>query len=107
MLSTGSVCELRTGLRKSAADEPTFTSNAVTDLHLKSAKQSRLVFVLPDYLRDLYKSFGSTLMFFAFCRAPVSTTVSPRRSSFDPSLRTEGVCARWRQGPRQTQSPAR
>jgi len=33
----------------------------LTDLHLKMAEQFRLVFVLPDYLRDLYKSFGSTL----------------------------------------------
>jgi peroxiredoxin len=33
----------------------------LTDLHLKAAEQYRLVFVLPDYLRDLYKSFGSTL----------------------------------------------
>ena len=29
--------------------------------HLKVAEQFRLVFTLPDYLRDLYKSFGSTL----------------------------------------------
>lgn len=33
----------------------------LTDLHLKIADQFRLVFTLPDYLRDLYKSFGSTL----------------------------------------------
>ena len=33
----------------------------LTDLHLKTAEQFRLVFVLPDYLRDLYKSFGITL----------------------------------------------
>ena len=33
----------------------------LTDLHLKTAEQFRLVFVLPDYLRDLYKSFGSAL----------------------------------------------
>ena len=33
----------------------------LTDLHLKTAEQFDLVFVLPDYLRDLYKSFGSTL----------------------------------------------
>src|SRR5271170_6274479 len=33
----------------------------LTDLHLKTAEQFRLVFVLPDYLRELYKSFGSTL----------------------------------------------
>jgi len=33
----------------------------LTNLHLKTAEQFRLVFVLPDYLRDLYKSFDSTL----------------------------------------------
>jgi peroxiredoxin len=33
----------------------------LTDLHLKTAEQFRLVFTLPDYLRDLYRSFGSTL----------------------------------------------
>jgi peroxiredoxin len=33
----------------------------LTDLHLKTAEQFRLVFTLPDYLRELYKSFGSTL----------------------------------------------
>ena len=33
----------------------------LTDLHLKTAEQFRLVFTLPDYLRELYKSFGSAL----------------------------------------------
>ena len=33
----------------------------LTDLHLKIAEQFRLVFNLPDYLRDLYKSFGNAL----------------------------------------------
>jgi peroxiredoxin len=37
------------------------TYDILTDLHLKIAEQFRLVFTLPDYLRDLYKSFGSTL----------------------------------------------
>ena len=37
------------------------TFDTLTDLHLKTAEQFRLVFVLPDYLRDLYKSFGNTL----------------------------------------------
>src|SRR6201982_244388 len=37
------------------------TFDILTDLHLKTAERFRLVFVLPDYLRDLYKSFGSTL----------------------------------------------
>ena len=33
----------------------------LTDLHLKTAEEYRLVFTLPDYLRDLYRSFGSTM----------------------------------------------
>lgn len=33
----------------------------LTDLHLKIAEEFRLVFTLPDYLRELYKSFGSAL----------------------------------------------
>ena len=37
------------------------TFDILTDLHLKTAEQFRLVFTLPNYLRDLYKSFGSTL----------------------------------------------
>jgi peroxiredoxin len=37
------------------------TFDVLTDLHLKTAEQFGLVFTLPDYLRDLYKSFGTTL----------------------------------------------
>ena len=37
------------------------TFDLLTDLHLKTAEEFRLVFVLPDYLRELYKSFGSIL----------------------------------------------
>jgi peroxiredoxin len=37
------------------------TFDILTDLHLKTAEQFGLEFTLPDYLRDLYKSFGSTL----------------------------------------------
>src|SRR5262249_53664642 len=37
------------------------TFDILTDLHLKTAEQIRLAFVLPDYLRALYKSFGNTL----------------------------------------------
>jgi peroxiredoxin len=37
------------------------TFDILTDLHLKMAEQFGLVFVLQDYLRDLYKSFGITL----------------------------------------------
>ena len=33
----------------------------LTDLHLKIAEQFGLVFTFPDYLRNLYESFGSTL----------------------------------------------
>lgn len=33
----------------------------LTDLHLKVAERFGLVFTLPDYLRELYKSFGSAL----------------------------------------------
>ena len=37
------------------------TFDMLTDLHLQTAEQFRLVFTLPDYLRDLYKSFGNAL----------------------------------------------
>jgi peroxiredoxin len=37
------------------------TFDVLSDLHLKTAEQFGLVFTLPDYLRELYKSFGSTL----------------------------------------------
>jgi hypothetical protein len=37
------------------------TFNILTDLHLKTAEQFRIVYVLPDYLRELYKSFGNAL----------------------------------------------
>src|SRR5579871_4152806 len=37
------------------------TFDILTDLHLKIAEQFRLVFTFPDYLRDLYKSFGNAL----------------------------------------------
>lgn len=37
------------------------TFDILTDLHLQTAEKFRLVFTLPDYLRDLYRSFGSTL----------------------------------------------
>jgi peroxiredoxin len=37
------------------------TFDILTDLHLKVAGQFGLLFVLPDYLRDLYKSHGMTL----------------------------------------------
>jgi peroxiredoxin len=37
------------------------TFDILTDLHLKTAEQFGLVFVLQDYLLDLYLSFGITL----------------------------------------------
>ena len=37
------------------------TFDMLTDLHQKTAEQFLLVFTLPDYLRDLYKSFGNAL----------------------------------------------
>ena len=37
------------------------TFDILTDLHLKTAGEFRLVFTLPDYLRELYQSWGSTL----------------------------------------------
>jgi peroxiredoxin len=37
------------------------TFDILTDFHLQTAEQFRLMFVLPDDLRDLYRSFGSTL----------------------------------------------
>jgi peroxiredoxin len=33
----------------------------LTDLHLKTAEQFGLIFTFPNYLRDLYESFGSSL----------------------------------------------
>jgi peroxiredoxin len=37
------------------------TYDVLADLHLRTAEQFGLVWVLPDDLRDLYRSFGSTL----------------------------------------------
>ena len=37
------------------------TFDILTDLHLKTANHFHLVFTLPDYLRELYKSFGNAL----------------------------------------------
>ena len=37
------------------------TFDILTDSHLMTAAQFRVVYVLPDYLRDLYKSFGNAL----------------------------------------------
>ncbi len=33
----------------------------LTDLHLKTVEQFGLIYVLPDYLRELYKGIGLTL----------------------------------------------
>jgi peroxiredoxin len=37
------------------------TFDILTDLYLKTAEPFRLAFKLPDYLRELYKSFGNSL----------------------------------------------
>jgi len=37
------------------------TLDILTDLHLKIAEQFRLLYVLPDYLRELYRSVGNAL----------------------------------------------
>jgi len=37
------------------------TFDILTDLHLKAAEQFGLVYVLPDYLRELYRRFGNAL----------------------------------------------
>src|SRR6201997_1830247 len=37
------------------------TFDILTDLHLKIAEQFRLLYVLPDYLRELYRSVGNAL----------------------------------------------
>jgi peroxiredoxin len=37
------------------------TFDILTDLHLETTEQFRLLSVLPDYLRELYKSFGNEL----------------------------------------------
>jgi len=37
------------------------TFDILSDLHLRIAEQFGLVFTFPDYLRELYKAFGSTL----------------------------------------------
>ena len=37
------------------------TFDILIDFHLKTAEQCHLVFALPDYLRDLYESFGNAL----------------------------------------------
>lgn len=37
------------------------TFDILTDLHLKTAEQFHLLYVLPDYLRELYRSVGNAL----------------------------------------------
>lgn len=54
----------------------------LTDLHLKLAEQFGLVFTLPDYLRELYKSFGSTLD--RFNDEPEYRLPMPARYVIDP-----------------------
>jgi peroxiredoxin len=54
------------------------TFDILTDLHLKTAEQFRLVYALPDYLRELYRSLvthwtGSTTSPNSGCRCPPGT----------------------------------
>jgi hypothetical protein len=49
------------GIRGLCIKKLNLTFDMLTDLHLKTAEQFRLVFTLPDYLRDLYNPFGSAL----------------------------------------------
>jgi peroxiredoxin len=49
------------GIQRALHKKLNLTFDILTDLHLKTAEQFRLVFTLPDYLRDLYKSFGNAL----------------------------------------------
>ena len=58
------------------------TYDILTDLHLKTAEQFRLVFTLPDYLRELYKSFGSALD--RFHDEPEYRLPMPARYVIDP-----------------------
>ena len=49
------------GIRGLCIKKLNLTFDMLTDLHLETAEQFRLLFTLPDYLRDLYKSFGNAL----------------------------------------------
>jgi hypothetical protein len=49
------------GYTRSLHKKLNLTFDILTDLHLKSAERFGLMFTLPDYLRELYKSLGSTL----------------------------------------------
>jgi hypothetical protein len=62
--SRSAACDNHSGTRTvypQCAQEAELTFDILTDLHQKIAEQFRLVFVLPDYLHDLYKSNGMTL----------------------------------------------
>jgi peroxiredoxin len=59
----------------------------LTDLHLKVAEKFGLVFTFPDYLRDLYRSWGSTLDRFhdeAEYRLPMPARYIVDSKQFDP-----------------------
>ena len=58
----------------------------LTDLHLKIAEQFGLVFTFPDYLRDLYKSFGRPLIGFMTNRSTASRC--PLVTSLIPAVRS-------------------
>ena len=59
------------------------TFDILTDPHLRIAEQFRIVFVLPDYLRDLYQSFGVTLD--RFHDEPEYRLPMPARYVIDPA----------------------
>ena len=61
------------------------TFDMLTDLHLKTAEQFRLVFTLPHYLRDLYVRPELALWFPDTGQHP-----SPERSSVERKLGTRG-----------------
>jgi len=85
------------------------TFDILTDLYLKIAEQFRLVFTLPDYLRELYKSFGSTLD--RFNDEPEYRLPMPARYIIDQQgiIRTANVNADYtiRQEPSETLSQLR
>lgn len=58
------------------------TFDILSDVHLKTAEQFRLIYVLPDYLRELYKGFGSTLD--KFNDEPEYRLPMPARYIIDP-----------------------
>ena len=66
------------GIRQTLHKKLSLSFDIPTDLRLKTAEEFRLVFTLPDYLRDLYESSatpwtGSTMSRSTDCRYPHDT----------------------------------